>query len=75
MTTYLLENNPETVKWLLSRSNSKGYSAGGSQIIFWANIHHFIVVDPSMIESTDGIMITLKELQELEVLQALGITL
>lgn len=74
MTTYILENNPETVKWLLGRNHSMGNSHGGNSIILWENIHHFIAVDSSSFSVT-GIRITLKEYQELEVLKALGITL
>lgn len=73
MSTYILENSPETVKWLLGRKHSMGNSRGGDSIILWENIHHFIVVDSSSFTVT-GIRTTLKEYQELEVLKALGIT-
>lgn len=76
MTTYILENKPETVKWLLSRNlrQSTGHRANTNSIVVWENINTFMVVRKEEL-SISTTPITLKELQELEVLKALGITL
>ena len=76
MTTYILENNPETVKWLLGRNlrQAAGHTENPNSIIVWGNLNTFMLVRKGEL-SISTTPITLKEYQELEVLKALGITL
>lgn len=75
MTTYILENNPETVKWLLGRNfdQTLDHRTNTDSIVVWNNIKVFMLSRRKEL-SIPVIPITLKKLQELEVLKALGIT-